>query len=74
VCRIFGKGKGKAIPVESLTAPEFSMWLTLLEFLDNRHMKVEPAVFTPQELPLVFISLTGCFDPRATVRAEGLNQ
>jgi hypothetical protein len=63
----------KAIPTQAWTGQQGSRRLQLLEFPDNWHMKVArlSALLTghlyPQEIHLVFISVIGRVDPRATV-------
>jgi hypothetical protein len=54
---LYGKGKGKAIPLQTWTGPEGS------KFQDNRHMKVlrlsalRTGLLYPQEMFLVLISV-----------------
>ena len=68
--------KGKAVPLQAWTGPEGSR----SQISWQRHMMVVgcqpyvPAVFTPQEIFLVFISVRGWVNPGAMVRPEGLCQ
>jgi hypothetical protein len=58
-------GKGKAIPVQAWAGPESSRRLKFPDFKNNGTVKWygcqpnEPAAFTPQEIFLVLISVTG---------------
>jgi hypothetical protein len=74
------KMKGKAIPLQALTASQGSSRFRLLEFPDNRHMIVVrfPAPLTGRLYPrgrfLVLISVRGWVDLRATMGPEELSQ
>jgi len=73
-----GKGKGKAIPVQAWTVSEGSRRLRLPNLWQSAHeegyQSYAPAAFTPQEIFLVPISVSGWVDRRPTVHPEGLCQ
>jgi hypothetical protein len=65
VCNIKVKGKGKAIPLQAWTGPEGFRRLRLPHFktIGTRSWEgcqpYAPAAFTPQDISLVLISVTG---------------
>jgi hypothetical protein len=78
-CTLTNIIKVKLFRYRPLQVPGGSRRLRLLEFLDNRHMKVvrlsalRTGFLYPQEIFLVLISVRCWVNPRATVRPEGLS-
>jgi hypothetical protein len=71
-----GKGKGKAVPLQTWTGPEVSRKLRFPDFVTTaqdggRLSALHTCHLYPQEMLLVLISVRGWVDPKAVVRSEG---
>ena len=77
MCKIKGKGKGNAVPLQAWSDPEGSRKLTFPDFMTTAQDGGKVVSLThrpplPQEISLALVSVRGLVDPRAIVRPEGL--
>ena len=70
--RYWGKGKGKAVPLQAWSGPEVSRTLRFSNFMTTAQDSGKIVSLYPQEIHMALISVRGWFDPRAIMPPEGL--